>query len=288
MGGGDGDGGAQERQAATEASKQAARDALNLQFGIGSDVAAPERSAFIRRTTPSVGQPGGDPTYQEWGGTAEGGAYSGSNPSGYLFGPATAAPVDEFDQSGYESAVAKQNSAKAAGAGRNALYQTVRDNAYNSGKRGLDESRDEAARKTKFELFARGLNGGSEDVNQNAMLGRTYNQGLIDLGAKADLAKSQFRGNDEQTRLGLLQSIDAGMDQGSAASSAMEQMRVNADRASAEAQGTSLGDLFANTGLIYNKGQAAQGKAAGTEWWNNYNPAGSRTSKAANGMISQV
>jgi len=276
MGGGD-DNSATERQQATESSKQAARDALNRQFGIGGAVAtrAPDRSAFNQKTVVA-------PYYK----------YKHEGDMGELV---TEGDTYAFDEAGYNAAqdkyeadLARNSRTQGADTGRQTLYQNVRENAYTSGKRGLDEARDEAARKTKFELFARGLNGGSEDINQNAMLGRTYNQGLMDLGAKADLAESQFRGSDEQTRLGLLQSIDAGMDQGSAASSAMEQMRVNADRAAAEASGTSLGDLFANTGLIYNKGQAAQGKAAGTEWWNNMAPSSSRGSKTANGMISQV
>lgn len=220
-GGGGGDGGAQARQQATEDKKQAAREALNRQFGVFAD-----------------------------------------------------------DANDAEAAAAKQ--------ARDSLYQTVRDDTYNAGKRGLDESRDQAARKTKFELFARGLAGGSEDINQNALLGRTYSQGLIDLGSKADQAKAQFRGDDEQARLALLQSIDAGMDQGSATSSAMNQMKINSDRAAASAQGTSLGDLFANAGLIYGQSQAAKGKADGTAWWNNYNPVRPTGSGIRTGTITPV
>lgn len=217
VGGGGGDGGAQARQDATEARKKAAREALNLQFGIGE---TPEAST--------------------------------------------------------------------ARAEREKLYQSVRDNSYTAGKRTLDEARDEAARNTRFELFARGLNGGSEDINQNALLGRTYSKGLLDLGAKSDTAKTQFAGDDEQARLSLLQSIDAGMDQGSATSSAMNQMKINSDRAAAEASGTSLGDLFANSGLIYNQSQAAKGKADGTAWWNNYNQTGAGGVKSKNGTITSV
>jgi len=270
MGGDGGDNGAQARQQATEQNKQQARDRLNAQFGIGEPAAVIDRSKYTIKGTPST----------EGGWETDGGSTDWKR-----WVPTTEAGPDQFDQAGYDAEAATFTGNKAA---RDTLYNTVRENSFNAGKRGLDEGRDEAARKLKFELFAKGLNGGSEDINQNALLGRTYQQGLLDLGGKADAAKASFRGNDESTRLGLLQSIDAGMDQGSALSSAIQQMQVNGDKAAAEAQGTSLGDLFANTGLIYNKSQAAQGKQAGAEWWNNYNPAGGRSSKTSTGMITGV
>ena len=118
-------------------------------------------------------------------------------------------------------------------AARDELYSTVRQNAFDAGKRRLDESQTDAKRNLKFELFAKGLGGGSVDVDQNALLDRTYNQGVIDLGAKADTVRNNMRSSDESTRLNLLQSIDAGMDQGSALSSAIAQMRNASDEAAA-------------------------------------------------------
>lgn len=258
MGGGGGDGGAAQRQAQMEAKKAAAREALNRQFGVVT--AAPDRNAFIR--------------------TSGGGVDDNGNP---LTGSSY------FDQGGFDAAMADYKAAQQAGTERDKLYQTVRDNAFTAGKRGLDEGRDEAARKTKFELFARGLAGGSEDINQNALLGRTYSQGLLDLGAKADSAKTQFKSDDEQTRLSLLQSIDAGMDQASASSSAINQMRNSAERAAANAQGTSLGNLFADSALIYNQSQAAKGRQDGVaSWINNYSNPRVSGSKARTGLITPV
>lgn len=210
-GGGGGDDGYEARQQALEAKKQSARDALNLQFGVG------------------------DP---------------------------------------------------AAKASRDALYQTVRDNSYNAGKRKLDEGRDEAGRSLKFELFAKGLNGGSEDIDQNAKLGRTYSGGLIDLGGKADAAKADFQGQDESSRLGLLQSIDAGVDQGSALSSAINQQQNNANKAEAEATGTNLGNLFSTGTELYNQSQYRKGKQAGTDWWNNYKSGGSSSAGSSGTLTS--
>lgn len=160
--------------------------------------------------------------------------------------------------------------------GRDALYSTIRDNAFNAGKRGLDERKTGAGRDLKFELFAKGLNGGSVAVDQSALLDRTYKQGLLDLGAKADAAKTDVMGNDEQTRLGLLQSIDAGMDQGSALSSALNQMKVNGDRATASAQGTTLGNLFDDAGLLYSKSKYSQGQQNAQNWWGSNYPTAPR------------
>lgn len=189
---------------------------------------------------------------------------------------------DIFGESGSETG----NANKAA---REALYSDIRDNAFTAGKRGLDEAKDKATRNNNFALFAQGLNGGSEDIDQNALLGRTYDQGLLDLGAKADSAKTEFKTGDEQTRLNLLQSIDAGMDQSSAISSAINQQKNNLDQASATAQGTNLGDLFATSGALYTKSQAAQGKNDALNFWSNYNQLGGRSGGASpNGYGSKT
>lgn len=178
-------------------------------------------------------------------------------------------------------------SAKSNAASRDALYGTIRDNAFAAGKRGLDETKTNAERNNKFELFARGLNGGSEDIDQNALLNRTYNQGLLDLGAKADAAKTSFKSNDEATRLNLLQSIDAGMDQSSALSSAVNQMKNASDQAAADAQGTTLGNLFDSANLIYSQSQARKGKQDAIDWWNTYNT-GSNSRKTYQPLYSNT
>jgi len=273
MGGGGEDFGAQT--AASEAKKQAARDALNLQFGVAnSGAAAPDRNSFVSYVngapvvTSSGGDGGGDQTYVP--------------------------QVEQFDQAGYDSALAAYNSRDAEAAknkaAREALYTGVRDDTYKAGLRGLDETKEAAARNTDFALFGQGLNGGSEDVNQHALLDRTYNQGKLNLGAKADAAAADLRGNDESTRLGLLQSIDSGLDQGSALSSSLNSLKVNSDSAAAAAQGTSLGDLFSDAGLLYSKSKAGQGVQDARTTWNAQYPSTSSGSRkgAASGLFSST
>lgn len=248
MGGG-GDGGYGARQDKVDADKTAARASLNALFGIAptggsSAPAAVNRASFIRAGV------GGN----EYNGTTE---------------------PDTFDQAGYGAAVRAAGSGSAGPSASDAaankaalesLYGKVRGDAFSAGKTRIDEQKQQAGRDLKFELFAKGLNGGSVDVDQNAQLGRAYSQGLMDLGARADSAAAQLRGDDTAARLQLLQSIDSGMDQSSAVSSAMNQMKVNADKAAADATGTNLGNLFADAGLLYQKSQASQGKAAASSW----------------------
>lgn len=237
MGGG-GDGGFTERQDRIDTQKQQARNALNVLFGVAPTSTTVDRAAFQGTTT-------GD-TVDEQGNVVQG------------MGRGT------FDQAGYDAAVAaaarQAEEAAANKTGLESLFAKTRTDAFTAGKTRLDEQKSQAGRDLKFELFARGLNGASTDIDQNALLGRTYTQGLTDLGAKADGAATQLRSDNEQARLQLLQSIDAGMDQGSALSSALGQMQVNSQKAASEATGTALGDLFANTGLIYQQNRVAQGR----------------------------
>lgn len=276
MGGG-GDGGYEKKQAEIEAKKQEARDALNLMFGVApTGGVAPSRADFTTTIPGTSPFRTGSPNLQ------------------YDDGYGTA-PTTKFDQAGYDAALAKFNGRAADAtknkAARDALYDKARANAFTAGSRSLGEKRDAAQRNLKFALFAQGLNGGSVDVDENALLNRTNSQGILDLGAKADAVRTDLQGNDEQTRLGLLQSIDAGMDQGSALSSALNQLKINSDRASSTAQGTTLGDLFADAGLLYTKSEAARGSQAGRGYaTQNLYPTTPRagSTRGAGGVITPV
>lgn len=218
-GGDDGNNDARQQQADIEARKQSARNALNLQFGVGD---------------------GAD--------------------------------------------------AQANKTARDTLYNTVRSNAFDAGKRRLDESQQDANRNLRFELLAKGLDGGSVDVDQNALLKRKYDQGVIDLGARADSAKNDLKSSDEATRLGLLQSVDAGMEQGSALSSAIQQMQNANDKAMSQAVGTDIGDVFGNAGLLYSDSVRRKNQKAAQDYWStifsNTNPRAA--SSGASGSITST
>ncbi len=253
-------------EARREAKRQESRDALNLMFGVKPTAGMPTRDQFTK--------PGGN---GQWIETGESGGYYDTAPSA-------------FDQAGYDAALDAFN-ASGSEAGKNktardALYGKIRNDAFTAGRRGFDEDYERAARDNRFALFAQGLRGGSVDVDENALLKRTQDRGLLELGGKADAAKADIRGSDEQTRLGLLQSIVAGMDQGSALSSALGQLKVNSDRAAAEAIGTDLGDLFATSGLLYTKSQAARGKQDARNWFDTQYPQRRPSGGSSGGIIT--
>lgn len=260
MGGG-GDGGYLERQQQQDRQKQQARQALNVNFGVGptAGTSLVNRSDFMSMVPGPVGGSGN-------------GQSGGDNGNGATDGSSSLQPY--FDQAGYDKAIADEAALGGQAASNKAaldqLYSGVRTNAFNAGKTRIDDQNTNATRDLKFELFSRGLNGGRVDVDQNALRERTLTQGLADLGARADQTATQLRTNDEGTRLGLLQSIDNGMDQGSAISSALAQMRNNSDKAAAEATGTSLGDLFGTAGLLYQDARRARGQQTGVDQWNYY------------------
>jgi hypothetical protein len=242
MGGG-GDGGAGARAEEQERRRAQARDALNLYFGVAPTSGGPRREDFTRAGSTS-GE--GD------------GAFTPNDPG-------------SFDQAGYDAAMAAfSQSAEQAQRNKSALdalYGGIRQKAFDSGKMRLDEDNTAAQRDTRFELLARGLGGGSVDIDQNAALRRIYDQGRLDLGSRADAAATAFRTNDESTRMQLLQGIDSGMDQGTAISSALNQMRNNSDRASAEAQGTTLGNIFGDAGMLYGRDRRARGERRANATW---------------------
>lgn len=257
------------RAAEIEARKQLARDRLNVSFGVSPTGRAPTRELFtFTRPIQGAMDENGQPVYRE---------------------------EQVFDQAAFDDAVASYNAGQGEASrnktARDALYDTVRSNAFTAGTRRLDEDRGRAQRDLKFALFAQGLNGGSVDVDENATLGRTYSQGLLDLGGRADAARAGLANSDEQTRLGLLQSIDAGMDSGSALSSAINQMQVNSQRAAADAQGTAVGDLFADAGLLYTKTNAARGRQQGlydfNQMYGNRSP-GAGQGRNAGGIVTST
>lgn len=277
--------------ARSEAQKQAARNAVNAAFGVAPSLDNLTPGAFqyaSKNNDVSLNTNNG----HIFNGGFLGGSQNLMDFGGALFGGGTKYH-NATDQAAYAAAKAEYDKevadAEANKTARQSLYDTVRTDAFNAGKTGLDDTKTTAARNNKFALFAQGLNGGSADIDENALLGRTYDQGLLDLGAKADLAKSTLQGNDETTRLGLLQSVDNGMNTSDALQSALTQMKTGADSAEAQAQGTNLGDLFANAGLLYTKSNAARGSQAGMNYFASLFPQSAQLSGGkSNGIVTST
>lgn len=233
-GGGGGDGGYAAQQAAQESRKQAARDAINRIFGVGATTSAAE------------------PVY----GAATGGDYIGINEQGdSQFSPTTTPVIG--------TRMVTDTAAADAKAGREAAYGRVKSGVYDLNKQKLDTDRTDAARQLRFALLRSGNSGGSLDIDQNNLLQRKMDQGVIDATNMADAAALNARTSDEKARLDLLSRIDAGMDQGSAVQGAQSQLQSSADTALAQAKGQIIGNVFDNAGLLYQASQGNQGYANG-------------------------
>lgn len=234
-GGGDsGDGGFAAQQAAQESRKAAARAAVNRVFGVGDR---------IQTSTPIYGP---EERVQTGGGVGE-------------FDP----PVFENQRpiTGYETAV--DDAAATNRAGREAGYGRVRSGVYDLRKQRLDTDRTDASRNLRFALLRSGNSGGGLDIDQNNLLTRKNDQGILDATNSADAAALAARSGDEKSRLDLLSRIDAGMDQGSATQGAQNQLQLSADNALASARGETIGNAFDNAGLLYQTAQQGAGYANG-------------------------
>lgn len=291
--GGGGSSAADSAAARQAADKQMARNAINAAFGIAPSMDNITPDA-LKNT--SSGKLKWDPVTGQFSGVGGKGLMGEDvfNPGGgfvtSLFGGSPRSVHSVTDFTAYNNAKAEYDKEAADAAAnktaRDALYDRVRSDAFGAGKTSLDDNKTTASRNNKFALFAQGLNGGSQDVDESALLDRTYNHGLLDLGAKADAARSGLQSADESARLGLLSSVDQGMSTSDALTSALSQMKTGADQAEAAAKGTALGDLFGNAGLLYTKSNAARGAQAGNLFWNNqYAPQAAQLSGAKGGGI---
>ena len=141
----------------------------------------------------------------------------------------------------------------------NQLYDTVSNDTYNFHKQRLDDGRDLAERSLRFQLARQGQFGGSLDVDQNGELAKGYNNGLVDARNLADAARNEALARDDQTRIDLINRINAGMDEGSAIASAGSQMQSNINQARDNALSQSLGDAFGNIALLKKQWDYQQG-----------------------------
>lgn len=223
--GGGGDGGAADRKAKEDARIAAATNKINIV--LGQENAKPvevDRAAFTKTTA---------------GSKSDGGRATSRN---------NRAPKTTFDQAGYDAAVAQ--SASDAASSQNAfaerlkLYDKAGTDAKTKAMIDLDKEHGVVERGTNFDIARSGLTGGSRDIDANREVLDTYQQGVLKAGTMADQVKNSMRSADDKTRVGLIDSIRTGLDQGSAVNQAYDSMRNNANQATYEANNVSLAGFF--------------------------------------------
>ena len=137
--------------------------------------------------------------------------------------------------------------------GRTAFLEALRENYL----RGANRQKVDADRNLRFSMARSGLTGGSAQVDANRTLGEEYTEGLLQAENRAQGAVGELRGQDEQSRLQLLQMVQQGLDATTAASRAGDAMRANAQAGQGTALAEGLGDLFGGTADIYKRQQEA-------------------------------
>lgn len=251
-GGGGGDGGISEREAARQARIDAATKAVNELFGIGPRTAM-SPTGKKRLTGYTMTTPGDEftpatsrtVTPQEYAGRVMGIPGYGSG--------ATYSPI-------YENIMTEKPTAAAAAADARArMYDTVRGDTRNFYSQQLNDDREKAAREMRFRLARAGTAGSSQAIDMGRDFTKANDRGLLDVANRADSAASNVRSSDEQSRLGLISKIVAGLDQGSAMSSALSQLQTNADIERQNSMAGRMENMFADLFGTYNNGQIASG-----------------------------
>lgn len=255
-GGGGGDGGAAARDAAEKQRVAQAVEKINAIFAIGKHKPdAINQDAYMQDVQ--------QPSYRAFGYQAK----PISVPEGYqLITEQAASEINKammgwnvpnqnqtkyrlFNKTAYDKAVADsianadKKNAEALQA-REGLYTKIGDDTKNTALIDLNKDRDVTQRDLGFMLARAGLSGGSRDVDVNRDILDTYNQGVLKAANMGTEAANNARSADDQTRVKLIQNIQAGLDEGQAAQQAYEGMANNARSAQDDANSATLKGFF--------------------------------------------
>lgn len=137
------------------------------------------------------------------------------------------------------------------GANRNSLYQSHRNAVYDLNTKEVERQAAEMERANRFAMARNGLLGGSVDIDSNAEINRRTNEGLAKAGGIADAAMADLQNADENARNNLVSMANAGTDATTAAQLAANNLRQNADAATADRSVASVGDLFSSMANAY-------------------------------------
>lgn len=259
-----GDGGAgQMRQDELDRQRQvqAAVDTINRTFGVGGNGGvAPSRDKFTNKGqmvyTPPAG--GGDAS------TVGAGSFGNLGIPGMTTGDGWTTAPDQFDQAGYDKAVAEwkanQTAATTNKTAREKMYADISGAVQQTAMRDLDRQYSKASQRNKFGLARSGLLGGSVDAESGGELTTLYGEGKLKAAEAGKGAASDLRVNDEKTRQNLIGLAQSGMDTGTAASLAAGQMGAAADMARSQTGTATVGRLFDDMSQAYVNNQVMRAR----------------------------
>ncbi len=147
---------------------------------------------------------------------------------------------------------------------RDQLYADQKSAVYDLNSNEVDRQAGVAEQANRFGLARSGLSGGSVDIDSNSELDRRTNEGLLRAGGIADQSAADLKAADERTRSSLISMAQSGIDTGSAATMALNGLKVNADSVAAERSGSTVGNLFNDMSQAYLYNQQGLGTATGS------------------------
>lgn len=153
----------------------------------------------------------------------------------------------------------------AALASRNAMYDTTRNDTRDFYSSQLAEDRAAAERQLRFNQARGGTFGGSQAIDMGTEFNRRNDRGLLEVANRADTAATGMKTADENARLGLIAKILGGMDQGTAISSAANQMQQNVESGRQSAMAGRMANVFADLFDGVSEAQKQAGVLAGQQ-----------------------
>ena len=254
-GGGGGDGGAAARDAAEKQRVAQAVEKINAIFAIGKHKPdAVDKSAYMQKVKNNgyqnkpINVPEGYQLITEQVQSRPASTINNAR-MGWNIPNQNQTKYRLFNKTAYDKAVADsianadKKNAEALQA-REGLYTKIGDDTKNTALIDLNTDRDITQRDLGFMLARAGLSGGSRDVDVNRDILDTYNQGVLKAANMGTEAANNARSADDQTRVKLIQNIQAGLDEGQAAQQAYEGMANNARSAQDDANSATLKGFF--------------------------------------------
>lgn len=183
------------------------------------------------------------------------------------------------DDSAVNEAAAQEQAHQAAIADAiskiNALFGSPQREAqyadYLGAQRGLytdevNRQQSEAVRNNKFAIARNGQTGGSLARDTGTRLGEDYTKALIGADRLAQGDEASLRGQDQNSRLSLIQMASAGLDATTGVQNAATSLQNNL-LSSRSGQGVkALGDIFKNYTEFYRKSVEDKAKRQGDKW----------------------
>ena len=234
-----GGGDAAARAERVEKEKKAAIAQINAMFGIEDPnlPGEPQANQFMRGGTPVR-------YVQDMAGTS----------ARYM--PGVGGVLDETGLAKAKDDWTKRFNVAGNKASREGFYTKIGQDLKDLNMKKAAEQKEIADRETEFQLARQGLDYGSADVDQKALLGRKFDEGLREASLGADQVVSKARTNDEAARMSAIDRIVNGMDATSAMGTATQSLETNRRNSAIDAALGTTGDIFENAGLIYQTDKA--------------------------------